>query len=171
MSSTKDAFETIEFAGFLTDEEENTVYVSDAQGAWMIPRKEVIKIEDWKVPASLKSLKDTGKPVRVIVRKGCTLYEIRPWHLDHPITEKKYKANMDEKSRRILTAGSPSSTKMMDNERLIELEKQFMRKLGWNPNDYSTAEVGQAGTSKTLYIIHAEDSSGYVVFAESDADF
>ena len=73
--------QTLEFAGLLTREDQDTIYIADPQGTWVIQRNDILALGEWKAQAVPDLMSNTGRPVRVAIREGATIQEIRPWQI------------------------------------------------------------------------------------------
>jgi hypothetical protein len=140
--------EAVHFAGFLTREDDDAFYIADPQGTWIIPRDSVVFLEDWghSAHSAPDYMKDAGRPVRVGVRDGATIQELRPWKLEVDL-EHQFHHTAREAAEYIFTLGGeepPISPHTVDGERrLAALEEVLSRKLGWNPDDPGTSRAGQ----------------------------
>jgi hypothetical protein len=75
--------EVVHFAGFLTREDEEAFYIADPQGTWIIPRDSVAFLEEWPHGGQCAPdyMNEAGRPVRIGVRHGAVIQEVRPWKL------------------------------------------------------------------------------------------
>jgi len=78
--------QTVELAGFLAREDTNEIYIADPQGTWVVLRSDALFIEDWNGDCATQSMRALGRPIRVGIRDGATIHEIRPWYTDVPVT-------------------------------------------------------------------------------------
>lgn len=128
--------ETLQFCGFLTREEDEAIYVADAQGTWILRRSDVVSVEDWTGEAVPEFMKGAGRPVRVAVKDGATIEEIRPWRI-HRHAGYFPRPKVREAIQRIFTlggAGLPVSDRTMLGEaQMAQLERSFARRIGWAP--------------------------------------
>jgi hypothetical protein len=128
-----------EFAGFLTREDDEAVYIADKQGTWVIQRADLVFLEDWADWQSVPNFfAGTGRPVRVGVAFGATIHEIRPWQIrttqDTPLGGSRYRQSVEM----VFTLGAgalPNQDNAAAGERqLAALERLAARRLGWAPN-------------------------------------
>jgi hypothetical protein len=130
---------SIQFAGFLTREDEDAVYVADTVGTWIIPKTSLTFLEDWEGAAlcAPEDMRATGRAVRVGVQEGATVHEIRPWKMEAPM-EERFHRDVRRLAESIFTLGGaplPGGDRSAVGERqLAELEQALSRQLGWNPN-------------------------------------
>jgi hypothetical protein len=140
-----------EFAGFLKREDDEAVYVADQQGTWVIARNDIVFLEDWAHASSAPEfMQSSGRPVRIAVREGATIQEIRPWRI---CKEKKaLGSQVRHVLEKVFTLGGASlpigeHTKIGE-AMLRDIEHAFVRRLGWHPDpndpraDYSTHRIG-----------------------------
>ena len=139
--------EGCEFAGFLTREDDEAVYIADQQGTWVISRDDVLFLEDWAYASRApESMQRSGRPVRVGVREGATIQEIRPWRVHEE--KKALGAQVREAMEKVFTLGGApvpiGEHTTLGEAKLAEIERTFVRRLGWHPDpndpaaDYST---------------------------------
>lgn len=149
----------VDFAGFLTDESEESIYVADKQGTWIIPREGVTFIEEWHNPP--RNYMEYGKPVHVGIKEDATIYELRPWTIKKEpggLGGNEVKQNMD---KIFSIGGAPlpvSEQTFIGESQVAELERMFSRRLGWVPEDLADDPrlnpVGQVSqtVSKTIVL-------------------
>jgi|GEM_PF-5226668 len=149
----------VDFAGFLTDENEESIYVADRQGTWIIPRTDVTFMEEWSNPP--KNFTKFGKPVHVGIKENATIYELRPWTIKKVpggLGGSEVKQNMD---KIFSLGGAPlpvSEQTYIGESQVAELERMFSRRIGWVPEDLADDPrlnpVGQVmqTVSKTLVL-------------------
>jgi hypothetical protein len=148
---------TVEFAGFLIREDDDTIYIADRKGTWVVGRQDIVFLEDWKNAAMCAPdfMPNSGRPIRVAVREGATVHEIRPWLLKKEIGGFGG-SDFRKALEKVFTLGGaplPVSDRTMLGERQIaELERMFARRLGWDPNDPCTNPIAPDGgtVSKTI---------------------
>jgi hypothetical protein len=128
--------QTVEFAGFLTREEDEAIYVADAQGTWVLRRDDVVFLDDWRqAQCAPEFMAKGGRPVRVGVREGATIYEIRPWLIRRqPVLGVEIRQEVEK----VFTlGGSPlpiGEQTTLGEKQMAELERMFARRLGWDPD-------------------------------------
>jgi hypothetical protein len=130
--------QTVVFAGVLVKEDDDSVYIADPQGTWVLSRDDVVSLGDWEhgkcVPPEMQEL---GRPVRVAIADGSTIHEVRPWqvHREGPSSAQ------DRITRQILEkvfslgGGEPGVTErtIFSEQQVLGLERAYARHLGWNP--------------------------------------
>jgi hypothetical protein len=130
--------ETFEFAGYLTNEDENAVYLADPQGTWVIKRTDLVAMEDWKVQGLPEFMSGNGRPVRVSVKDGATIHEIRPWLVRKGELGSEARAAL----QKVFTLGGaplPITERSLAGEsQMKQLERHFARRVGWS-RDYDPA--------------------------------
>jgi hypothetical protein len=143
----------VEFGGFLIREDNETIYVADAQGTWIIPREGILSIEDWKSHNAPDNLKNKGKPIRISIKEGTLIHEIRPWEIKRG--REILGGGVHREVEKIFTLGGASPigehTKIGE-DKLVELERLLSRRLGWDPNDDSMKSP-RAASSGTIVIV------------------
>ena len=77
-----------------------------------------------------------GRPVRVGVREGATIYEIRPWKMSvGTLVNSEFRQAVE----RIFTLGGAplpvGERTILGEKQLTELSRMFARRRGWNPDD------------------------------------
>ena len=72
---------TVELAGFLNREDDTSLYIADPQGTWVISREDILYVVDWDADGTPLYMRSAGRPVRVGIRDGCNIHEIRPWRI------------------------------------------------------------------------------------------
>jgi hypothetical protein len=128
---------TCEFAGFLTREDDQAIYVADQQGTWVIAREDLVFLEDWAYASRApESMQDRGRPVRVGIREGATIQEIRPWTMH---AEKKPPgAQLRRALEKVFALGGAPQPigehTILGEAKLAALERTFVRRLGWHPD-------------------------------------
>jgi len=132
--------QTVEFAGFLTREDSDSLYVADVQGTWVIRREDVAFLEDWEQSSGAiapEFMNRSGRPVRVGIKEGALIQEIRPWRVEQQhsgLTGSQVRQAIDE----IFTLGGAplpiGERTAIGEKRLAELERRFQRRLGWDPD-------------------------------------
>jgi hypothetical protein len=149
--SAIDHQKSCEFAGFLTREDDEALYVADQQGTWVIARNDVVFLEDWAYASRAPEfMHNSGRPVRVAVREGATIQEIRPWRI---CKEKQaLGAQARQALEKVFTLGGaplPIGEHTTIGETMLrDIERTFVRRLGWHPDpndpraDYSTYRAG-----------------------------
>lgn len=163
--------ESIEFAGFLTRDDEDAVYVADMLGTWVIPKKDIVSMVDWNVKTGNgncppDTMIEIGKPVRIGIKEGAIISEIRPWQI------KKVAGGMGDSQfrqgfERIFTLGGGKlpigENTLLSESMMAKLERMFARRLGWNPDDPCTDPHAFSKTcSKTI-----EVEDGFTDYDES----
>jgi hypothetical protein len=132
--------ESIGFAGILVREDENSLYVADPQGTWVISRQDVVYLEDWKDETKISSgvseaLKNSGRAVRVGVKEGATIQEIRPWLIKkQPATGSAVRQAFEKVFTLSEIPPALSERTIIGDAQLIKIEKEFARRLGWDPD-------------------------------------
>src|SRR5215218_8713806 len=119
-----------EFAGFLTREDDEAIYVADQQGTWVIARDDVIFLEDWAYASRApESMQNSGRPVRVGVREGATIQEIRPWRIQEE--KKALGAQVREAMEKVFSLGGAplpiGEHTALGEAKLAEIERTFVR--------------------------------------------
>jgi hypothetical protein len=152
--------QTVEFGGFLTREEGDAVYVADAQGTWVIRRQDLAFVEDWEqARCAPEFMAGRGRPVRVGVKEGATIHEIRPWLIRRQ--PNLGGGEVRQAVEQIFTLGGAplpvSERTMLGESQLAELERMFARRLGWPPDICNDPRANpraelRAAVSKTLVI-------------------
>ena len=148
----------VEIAGFLTREDDNSLYVADPQGTWVISREDVLFVEDWNADGTPYYMHSAGRPVRVGIRDGCTIHEIRPWRIaktDGALGGPDIRKAIEK----IFTLGGAalpiSERTIIGENQLADLERMFARRCGWNPDDPRADPRGgffRSSVSKTIEI-------------------
>jgi hypothetical protein len=148
----------VSFAGFLVREDEDSVYIADPQGTWAVPRGDIAFVEDWDARCVPDGMQGAGRPVTLGVRDGATIFEIRPW------TMSRTPGGMGPEARKVVDrvfslGGAPlpiGPSGIAGEEHMAELERNFSRRLGWNPSDPCTSPVAHGDTvshvSKTIVV-------------------
>ena len=92
----------LEFAGFLTHEDNTAIYVADTQGTRVIPLESVAFLEDWEhgKACAPENMHSVGRPVRVGIKDGATIQEIRPWQVHQTSQATLYSRNVRMKCSR-----------------------------------------------------------------------
>jgi hypothetical protein len=130
--------QTVEFAGFLTREDDESLYIADPQGTWVIRREDVVFLEDWKhADCAPELMAQSGRPVRVGIREGATIHEIRPWLI------RRGPALGGPRVRQVVESiftlgGAPlpiGERTILGEQQLADLERTFVRRLGWAPDN------------------------------------
>jgi hypothetical protein len=130
---------TLEFAGVLTREDSDNIYVADPQGTWVIKRSDLVKIEDWKDHVVPGFMAGTGRAVRVAIKDGATIHEIRPWQVRRGDLGGSKACSIIDKIFTLGGAPLPVSDRSLIGEsRMKQLERYFARRIGWSP-DYDPA--------------------------------
>jgi hypothetical protein len=133
----------VEIAGFLTREDDNSVYVADPQGTWMVFRKDILFVEDWKAEGTPVNMHIAGRPVRIGIKDGSTIHEIRPWYITKgPMGGSQFRQAVEK----IFTLGGTlpvGANTILGENRLAGLERAFARRLGWDPDDPRTDPRGE----------------------------
>jgi hypothetical protein len=143
--------EGCEVAAFLTQEDEASIYLADPQGTWVIARDAVMFMEDWAHASSApESMQSSGRPVRVGIREGATIQEIRPWRMHKE--KRALGSQVGEAIDKIFTLGGASlpvgEHTTLGEAKLREIERMFVRRIGWHPDpndpaaDYSALRAG-----------------------------
>ena len=126
--------ETFELAAVLTREDQDSIYLADPQGTWVIKRSDVLAVDEWKNHTVPEFMSGSGRPVRVSIKDGATMYEIRPWQVGH--VEIGHKAS--EVVDKVFTLGGAplpvSERSVVGENQLRLLERHFARRIGWAPD-------------------------------------
>jgi hypothetical protein len=150
----------VEFAGFLTREDDAAVYIADPQGTWVISRADVLALGEWEGSETVapQLLAQSGRPVRITVRDGATIHEIRPWQVrrspsggsdPRQVVEQIFSLGGD------VPGGDVGS---IGDSQLAELERAFARRLGF------PATPGARGADWAA--MRRSSSSGTLVLAD-----
>lgn len=163
--------DTIAFAGFLVQEDEEAVYIADRKGTWVVSRADVAFLDEW--PAGSRCAPDIrgaeGRPVQVGVKAGATIHEIRPWKMLSP-GDGLFQRNVGRKMDEVFTLGGdiqPSVSGLGANQ-LAAIERAFARQLGWDPRDPCTNPVASDGGNTSTATIVC--SGGECWWGHSDKD-
>jgi len=139
----------VEFAGFLVEKKEDSLYVADMQGTWVIGQADVLHVEDWieGVPESMKS---AGQPVRIMIRNEAIIYEIRPWKIDRLSTGVAV-TDVNRVIGAVFSLGGAPVTDRttLGDTQIVALEKIFSRHLGWAPDANPNELRRRSPVSKT----------------------
>ncbi len=130
----------VEFAGFLAKEDDASIAIVDKQGTWIIQRSDIAFLEDWAQWQSVPHyFAGSGRPVRIGIKEGATIHEIRPWQIrssfDTPLGGSKFRQSVEM----VFTLGGgaplPNHENALVGERQLgALERLFARRLGWAPD-------------------------------------
>ncbi|MDQ3910256.1 MAG: hypothetical protein M3305_00400 [Actinomycetota bacterium] len=131
---------TVEFAGFLVREEDGALYVADPQGTWIIPRESIAFLEKWEQGAQCapEYMRSVGRPVRIGIKDGATIHEIRPWQISKQPGGLGGGGFRQTVERVFTLGGSPlpiGERTMLGENQMAALERTFSRRLGWDPDD------------------------------------
>ena len=152
------------FAGFLTDEDDEAVYIADTQGTWVIPRDNVDFIEEWRdgERCAPDYMKDAGRPVRVGVSHGATVHadpalEIRGGNWEHQFHKSARRA-----AEEIFSLGGedlPIGKETLQGERrLAALEQLLSRRLG--PESRRPVHGADSGRARSRGRLRSDDGGG-----------
>lgn len=141
--------EAVVFCGFLTREDDETLYIADVQGTWVVSRKDTTFIEEWNPPSNLNSLRSTGRPVRVGLREGAIIQEIRPWQIK--TGREVLGGGVHKDLQKIFSlGGSPlpvGERAFLGESQLRDMERVLSRRLGYPPDDPNVASLRAAGSA------------------------
>jgi hypothetical protein len=130
-------------AGFLVNRDQNAIYVSDPHGTWVIPHDAYEHLTDWDIGPGPVPMHVEGKPVRLTIREGALIHEIRPWRIRRGGDQLEAKKNRD-KLRKIFSLNDdnvPTTERTALGERqLLLLEEAMGRRLGWDPNQQLSSQ-------------------------------
>jgi hypothetical protein len=128
--------ETVSFAGFLTREDSEAVYIADEQGTWVIRREDLAFLEDWTQAktSAPEYMLASGRPVRVGIKDGATIQEVRPWRIRRHLSSPGH-SELSEAVQNVFTLGGaplPIGEQTIKGEhQIVELERLFVRRMGW----------------------------------------
>jgi hypothetical protein len=156
--------EAIVFCGFLIREDDETLYIADPQGTWVISRKETTFIEEWKTQNAPESLSSTGRPVRIGIREGAIIHEIRPWEIKTGI--EVLGGGVQKEVEKIFTLGGAQPAigerAILGESQLRDMERVLSRRLGYAYDDPSVKK--RAGATSGTWVL--EDG-----YCDTDCDF
>jgi hypothetical protein len=135
--------QVVEFAGFLTREDDESFYIADAQGTWVIRRDDIVFLEDWRhADCAPEFMAQSGRPVRVGIREGATIHEIRPWLIRR---QPAFGPNIRQVVESIFTLGGTplpvGEHTLLGEQQMAELARTFARRLGWPPDNCGNPDV------------------------------
>jgi hypothetical protein len=145
--------ETVQLAGFLVREDQESIYVADLQGTWVVRRADIAYIEDWTNAAQCapEYLGD-GRPVRVGISEGATIQEVRPWLVrkEPPAPGGAIRQALEEKVFSLGGTPPPIGERTLAGEALLtNLAAAFARRLGFDTesNNQIRPLYGAAGSA------------------------
>jgi hypothetical protein len=112
-------------------------------------------MEDWKTDRVAEFISHLGRPVRVAVRDGATIQEIRPWRIN------KHAGHLGEKLGEIVDkvfslGGAPppmTARTVLGEAQLAQIERAYARRIGWSPDYQPSADLDQTMRSSASEVI------------------
>jgi|SRR5215217_7978445 len=103
--------------GYLTNEDEDHLWIEDREGTWIISKSDLIATEEWDG----EDQRYKGEPVFVFVKDGADIYEVKP-----------YKVKVGQS---IVLGNAQEHTNIEGGEVIQALESQWIRHLGFRSGE------------------------------------